>query len=571
MRRVLAVSLLGMMGSVAASAATPTLAVDGKIVRWANPRLELAANPANQSGLSASSIRDAAVRGLERWRAAAPGRLSFDYWQGSDRKVFETNSNLNGHSSLYFASQSLAGVDPQVLGLTQVWFSTETGRILETDIVLNDVQFRFSTQATDTTGYGSGSTSGTTVFLENVLTHELGHAFGLSHSGVMQSTMLFMESPDQNHLGCDDQVGLQSLYGAGEAGAIQVRIRGVDGRALLGANVLAISRRRGTVLRSALSDRDGVARITGLEAGEYDVMAEPYYAGASPLSPYYAGLNHRICPNGLHFKRTWRTEAGSQRLAGISVSGGLESDAGELMVSCQSALQAPSSDLQQRTVLKFGEESGSIAALFQPAPTTLARLRIESSGGDLTVRLLSFSLYSPVQVRATLWTDQGGVPRQGVLTSERAPLYVSESGFKNFDTEIRAQGLVPGVYWLELTSSSIPVQSYPAGSLARDGQPFFAVQVSRGELPLTDSRCRQDESFAEYQSPPGDPPRRSFEDEEVGFLAGCGTVQKINRGGSMELLAGFVPWGFALWMGVLFGLKELLKRSSRVALAPARA
>ena len=545
------------MASVATLAATPTLTGDGKIVRWANPRLELAANTVNQSGLSALQIREAAVRGLERWKAAAQGRLSFDYWQGSDRKVFETNSNLNGHSSLYFASQSQAGVDPQVLGLTQVWFSTETGRILETDIVLNDVQFRLSTQATDTTGYGSGSTSGTTVFLENVLTHELGHALGLSHSGVLQSTMLFMESPDQNHLGCDDQVGLQSLYGAGESGAIQVRIRGADGRALLGANVLAISRRRGTVLRSALSDREGVARITGLEAGEYDLMAEPYYAGASPLSPYYAGLNHRICSNGLHFKRTFKLEAGSQRLAGVSVNAGLESDAGELTVSCQSTIQAPSSDPLQRTVLKWGEESGSFVTLYQPTLATLAtsaRLRVESSGGDLAVRLLSFSLYSPVQVRATL---------SNVLTSERAPLYVSESGFKNFDTEIRAQGLVPGVYWLELTSNSIPVQSYPAGSLARDWQPFFIVQVSRGEVPVTDSRCRQDESFAEYRSPPGDPPRRSLESEEVGFLAGCGTVQKINFG--------FELWGFALWMGVLFGLKELLKRSSRVALATASA
>jgi Matrixin len=546
--------------------ATPTLSASGKAVRWFGSKLELAGNPGNASGLSAETVRQAAVRGLQRWAAASSGRVTFDYWQGADRKVYETNSNLNGQSSLYFASQSATPVDSQVLGLTQVWYNTETGQIIETDVVLNDVQFRFSTNPRDTTGYGSGTTTGNTVFLENVLTHELGHAFGLSHSGVLQSTMLFMESPGQNQLACDDQYGLRGVYGAGSGtGSFLIRVQAPDGRMLMGAQVLALSRQRGTVLRASLTDRDGVARLSGLDAGEYDVLVEPYYAGASPLPPYYSGTESRLCSGGGHFKRTFRTASGGLRLEPVRVTAGAEVDAGQLQVSCTSQIQAPSADSAQNTVLSYGESSGAIAALYD---ASRRRLRIESSGGDLTVRLLSYSLYSASRVRATLWADQGGTPGQGILVSERSPLSTSESGFTNFDTEIRAQGLSPGVYWIELTAYSVGALYYPAGPLSRDTQSFYVAEVIRGGVGTTDSRCRQNESlFGDYQSPPGDPPRRGTGGSDVGLLGACATVRSQKSvGGGTGAMATFMAFL------MLYGITQATKlREGGVALATARA
>src|SRR5205085_9974288 len=131
---------------------------------------------------------------------------------------------------------------------------TTTGRILETDIVLNDLNFRFSTDPRDTSGYGSGGPPGrrggmSKVFIENVLTHELGHALGLSHSGGLQSTMLFMESPEQAHLGCDEAVAVHALYGGYDSkrGSLTGSVTSISGNPVFGAHVLAISRRRGTV------------------------------------------------------------------------------------------------------------------------------------------------------------------------------------------------------------------------------------------------------------------------------------------------------------------------------------
>src|ERR1044071_2272309 len=75
------------------------------------------------------------------------------------------------------------GISSNVLGLTQVWYNADTGQILEADTVLNDRDFLFTTDPRDTSGYGAGGSSFTAgrtrVYIENVLTHEFGHSFGL--------------------------------------------------------------------------------------------------------------------------------------------------------------------------------------------------------------------------------------------------------------------------------------------------------------------------------------------------------------------------------------------------------
>jgi hypothetical protein len=504
------------------------------------PRLRLAGNPSNAVGLRPSQVRAAAVKGLQRWSAAAGGAVGFDYWQGSDSAVFETRSDLNGQNSLFFASQSPGSrVDPNVLGLTEVWYSTQTGEIFETDIVLNDVDYRFDSN------------------LENVITHELGHAFGLSHSGVMLSTMLFVESPDQKHLGCDDQVGIRDLY-APTASALTLRVESLDGSPHLGAHVLALSRKRGTVLRSALSGKDGVARLGSLEAGAYDLVIEPFAAGASSLPLYYSQMSERPCPDLSRFSRLFRT-------GGFAVTDAGLFDAGTVRVGCSSELKTPDESGSERTVLSWGESGGAAAFL---AGQKNNFLRIESSGGDLAVRFLSFSLYSPVRVRATLREDRAGKPGRSLgvsFVNDRPPSRMDSgpSGFSNLDSEIQVRGLDAGIYWLELSFDVPPIQLYPAGGVSLDPLPFFVVQVLRletGELiEPVDSRCRQDERFAEYSSPPGDPPRRNLALREGGQAQACGRLSDRGAGPGVGLLA--------IWIFVLYLVKQL----SKVALRSVRA
>ncbi len=472
--------------------------------------MELVGQPGNESGLSDSEVFQAAVTGLQRWEAAAPGTLRFDYWQGSDPDLFLPRGDLNGQSSLYFASRSADVLDPEVLGLTQVWYEADTGRIFETDIVLNDLQYRLTARPQDT--------GGADIFIENVLTHELGHAFGLSHSGVMQATMLHTEGPEQAHLGCDDQLGIREVYRVDRGtGGIRATIEDPAGRPLLGAQVVAISRENGTVMRASLADREGRAHLSLLKPGTYDLILEPYAAGAAPLPSYYAALEHRICPGGTLFRR--------QFVRGpFEVRQGKTTSIGRLAASCQSGFESHAEDAQ--TLLAAGEDSGAAAGqLADPA----AWLRLEHSGGDLAVRLLSFTLFSPAQARGILRRDRNGRPGSSVPFTERVPMEVGESGFTNFDSELRAQSLNAGVYWLEVRSAAIPATYFPGGLLLRDPEPFFVALAQRGELPATDPRCRQDERFGAYASPPGDPPRRSVEEfgrpAHTASTPGCGGGQ----------------------------------------------
>ena len=277
------------------------------------------------------------MRGLQRWQAASSGRVSFDYWQGTNPKIYVPNSDYNGLSSIYFASNATRDphLSPNVLGLTQVWYDTSTGQILETDVVLNDKNFHFTTNPQDTSGYGSGGPSSNSrrgmnnVFIENVLTHELGHAFGLSHSGGLQSTMLFMESPEQAHLGCDEQVAIHALYpsrDAGSRGGITGDVVSDDGKPVFGAHVLAISRRRGTVLATALTNSSGHYRMSALEPGDYYLMVEPYYAGPGGAPALLCGHEQR------HLSRRQRVRAefsgGRKRLSPDGSRGGSFRDSG---------------------------------------------------------------------------------------------------------------------------------------------------------------------------------------------------------------------------------------------------
>jgi hypothetical protein len=301
------VSLAAAFGLLVAGrsyAWVPTRTSEGDRVFWKRPstsssfKVDFAGNPTNRSGLSADDIKSAVVRGLQRWEKASGGAMDFDYWQGTDSSLYETDSDYDGISSIHFASAAPRDsvLPANVLGMTQVWFNTDTGEILETDIVLNDLQAQFTTDPTDTTGYGNGRPStiyeGTQlVYIENVLTHEFGHALGLSHSGGLQATMLFVESPEQAHLSCDEQVAIRSLYplsaDSRKRGGISGRVISPDGSGVFGAQVSAVSRLRGVAVASVVTDRDGEYEFSALEPGDYFLISEPFFGGSSALTSYY--------------------------------------------------------------------------------------------------------------------------------------------------------------------------------------------------------------------------------------------------------------------------------------------
>ena len=558
-----------------------TLSTDGRAVRWAEPvKLELAGNPTNNSGLSPASVFAAVTNGLARWRQASGNRAAWDYWQGTDTRVYEPNSNHNGLSSFYFASQDPSGsagaLSSNTLGLTQVWYDTSSGQILETDVVLNDRDFQFTTNPADTSGYGSGSypsyAAKTRVFIENVLTHELGHAFGLSHSGHEQSTMLYMEAPEQAHLSCDDQSAIRAFYGTGDAGrsgTLEGQVITSGGQAVFGAHVQALSVERGSVLGAAITLADGRFRIAALEPGDYVLVVEPFAAGASVLPNYYRNARTNVCPSGRSFARTIPMGTGpignGMEAKTYSVRAGSVTSTASLTVTCPSSYGAAVSGPQGGSSsfsapVIYSSESGRsrFTAVDRFAGGSVLYYRLAQVSGRLQVRIASHSLYSPVQAVPRLLTTSGAVVSQAQVA---APRDRGASGSAIWDTEIAVDGLATGDYILELTPSAIGTPWFPGGSMNVDAVPFFIVTGVTGSVstPLADwypaqARCRQNESYGNYQSPAGDPPRHGVGGGILGF---CARVQDVNGGqgpgggGSPsygDIASGFLPWVLMAWM-----------------------
>ncbi len=193
--------------------------------------------------------------------------------------------------------------------------STQVGQILDADIYFNpsDSLVSFSTPA-------ALSAYPKSYDLESILTHELGHALGFSHSAVW-SAMMFpfapapgtftgtrpsVQQPDAP-LGDDDRTGLRVLYhdpaDTQFLGSIQGRVLpanplslpasplGVTG--IFGAHVVAVDAESGTVIAGTLGgwscqapgpvQFDGTYKIGALAVNHaYKIYAEPLNGAVGP-------------------------------------------------------------------------------------------------------------------------------------------------------------------------------------------------------------------------------------------------------------------------------------------------
>jgi hypothetical protein len=538
---VLSMALLQAVADVSprsvAHAWVPTRTQTGLSVKWKRAslassfKMEFVGNTQNRSGLAASDLQASVIRGLQRWEKASGGALKFDYWQGTGSDIYETDSDYDGVSSIHFASAAPRDsvLPANVLGMTQVWFDTSTGEILETDIVLNDLQAAFTNEATDTTGYGNGRPStlyaGTQkVFLENVLTHELGHAVGISHSGNLQSTMLYVESPEQAHLGCDDQLAFRALYplasDSQKRGGLKGRVVGPDGKAVYGAQVSAISRARGVALHAVLTDREGYFEFQTLEVGTYYLLVEPFLGGAAVLPEFYEAVNTRLCANGREdFTRTAYFQAGSSHdLEALEVRADATVMAGTVAVDCEERAEAVRSS--NGLIESDGDITEGMGFLDRLGWGEERVYAVGSPGADGTLRVhaLGFSLFSPVRPVLALLDSSGRVVQGGGIQAKN-PVFTGDSGYQNFDGELRASGLNPAAtYFLRVRGSYVDSFRVPGGPEAIDIGPFVVLVVSRGLQPLPlaseisdHARCAMSESFRRYASPARAPVRKSTE------------------------------------------------------------
>ncbi len=566
-----------------AQAFIPSVTSTGKQLRWDLPiHLNLIGNPTNRSNLSEKSFFNAVVSSLRQWQKASGQVFSFDYWQGSDRKLYPTKVALDGVSTIFFASaapEPIPQISPNVLGLTQVWYDNESGQIQEVDIILNDINFIFTDDPTDTSGYGSEQSTAsryrTHVFVQNVITHELGHVQGLSHSGGLQSSMLFMESPEQAYLGCDELAAALTIYSPRESqeklGSVSGRISFQDGSPVYGAHVLAISQVRGTVLATALTDSKGKYAVRGLEPGNYYLMAEPFYAGPSALSTYFADINVKVCPGETPFNRKFLTQDDSHVLTQLSVSPNHSTTAPPLVVQCRPADETLAS-VPNSSILKRGivpeihlnpNQQQNFGIVEQLDFTEEQVFKISGVSGNLQIYVLAYSIYSPIRASLVLYDSEGLEVRLRKLD----PSYTGDSGFINYDSSIEANDLPDGTYFLKISSTRLRPYQYPAGPIALDSTPYVVLLGTSTHASLSrpslvsyfpeNARCRLPDDSSPYQSPTSQPPSPSLKQSGsgIGFCSSSpsgGTSHALRSSNTYLRLANIFSWALP-WL-FIFGV-----------------
>lgn len=168
------------------------------------------------------------------------------------------------------------------------------GQILHADVVFNP-----STKFTTDRG---GSSDPGVQDLQTVATHELGHFFGLDHTGVVRGIMFpVAEQPSQVNLSYDDVAGISALYPKTTADVFTGAISGLvtlNGTPVFGAHVFAESTTASAAFAnfpairkspvSTLTLPDGTFQITGLPPDSYTVTAEPLDLPLTPADvPFY--------------------------------------------------------------------------------------------------------------------------------------------------------------------------------------------------------------------------------------------------------------------------------------------
>ena len=268
----------------------------GNQVRWnlassagvvQNGRVVYHLNPAGSDNVPFNQVESAIMSAFQSWEDLPDSALAFTRGPNSTAKGTAADATFQiywAESTTEVGYADLSGA----LGVTYVAFRS-TGELVDASMILNGADYTWAADG-----------RGDALDIAEVVTHEIGHSFGLTHSGVANATMFprtGLGITRGRTLASDDALAAATLYPvsdlAARTGVLRGTVRDNGGAAIFGAQVIA-SDANGNVAASALSQSDGSYRIASLPPGGYTVFAEPIdedggsaFFGKGDLSSFY--------------------------------------------------------------------------------------------------------------------------------------------------------------------------------------------------------------------------------------------------------------------------------------------
>jgi len=214
---------------------------DGDPTHWVQGRVVFRISPEARARLGSDAISRAMIMATEAWRGL-PGSPDLIAGTGGGAGLLEPSAT-DGVNGIYISDESLGG---DHLAETRLTFEPSMGRIVDADIVLSGV--------VPWSVMDEGGEDHAVYDLGAVVTHELGHALGLSDEPAVDAATMFpsfargdtrARTPE-----VDDERGVLAAYRAHPAGVYASGACSAGGDASTGGMVglalllLAANRRR---------------------------------------------------------------------------------------------------------------------------------------------------------------------------------------------------------------------------------------------------------------------------------------------------------------------------------------
>lgn len=534
-----------------------SMTVEGRELFWPQTDVPIYIR-ANTSDLDSTTVNSIVQDSIAQWNST--GAVNISSATASANEVrFSNDFEMYGSA---------------VIGITEISYNN-LGAINKAVILLNDNYTFTDVQST----FGTGS-----VFLGDVVTHELGHFMGLSHSEVINSSMFYTSFPGQSTIAADDRSGLLQKY-SGSAGSITGKVQGGNRVGVLGVHVQAISRMTGESV-GVITDEDGNFKMEGLD------LDDTYYIYTSPLKHleslpgYFSNVQKEFCPGtytGSFFSACGREYEGFPQ--GITLRAGNENvDVGVITINCglksnqdysYEKLQTSFSPVtiwdKSETLIKEKAFVGYFSKRTDSSWSGWDTLRIDLSGLTpalnrvLEIKFVAHAFgnlleYEMQLVQNSIPVQTSNISNSGLLGTYSTDMsqtisLSTESSLNIFDIKIRAKRLGTSMIPLTFPSPSLFASETHLPyllvlSLRDDTTPLFntAAYLSDNEAcldaPFT-YKVAQSNTSTESNA-------LSSGDGDSGVAAGsCGTIDppKSGPGGPLALMV--LGFGLTVFLGLI--------------------
>ncbi len=539
-------TLLILLWPLYSQAYVRSISQTGLPLFWPNPNLTIHGNPRNSSGLSDAQVSAMMSGAFHSW--SVPGT----YASASYRQTFPSGPGSDGINGVYFGSSSNRNLGYGIVAMTEVYYYLSSGQIVEADITFNDQVFRFTANEGDT---GRSIGGRTAIFLQDVATHEAGHAFGLDHSIVNLSSLVYTAFSGQFQLNQDDKTAIRTIYPTTGGGNFTGSVSGRNG-GIFGAHVIAIHLPTGQAQAGALANPDGTFRVGNLPPGPYALLMEPYGADIGSISRYFQNVDHNFCSRA-PFRRRFYGPCGSNIVSVLDLQSGASIPLGTLAPSCSQMGNPAGSPSSLALAQEISNSGGARFGTLRAGEAHYYRVRNVS--GELLARAFSYTLYSPMDVKVEIF-DQNGQPLAGATSIDNVQNPMP-GGYVNYDSSAEAN-VATGDYVVKVSAASQRLYSslYPAGFSLLDTEGHYllslAVDGSYGTTGPSDmgacASVNNTRQRASFRAP------ASTEDGEES-PGGCGSLESGN------------PWsGGPLQVLVVALLLHLILKTRRLALVRRR-